>query len=100
MEISGERKRKVRKMATGRRWQSRLITCEITIAAIALLVVTFAGCTYFQELPEIQPDRFAPAAPDRSWIEAPGLRKEYALPPAPQSRAARVTVVTQQAAHD
>jgi outer membrane protein TolC len=94
MEISGEWKRKVLKtVGKRRRWQSRLSAREVAIATVALLVATFAGCTYFQEQPEIQPDRFAPPAPDRSWIEARSLRKEYAVPPAPQNGGAGVTVI-------
>ncbi|MBV8134237.1 MAG: TolC family protein [Deltaproteobacteria bacterium] len=94
MEISGgEQKRKVRKIGAGWLLRRRLITREIALAAVALLVATFAGCTYFREQPEIQPDRFAPPAPDRSWIEARSLREEYAVPPAPQRRGAGVTVI-------
>jgi outer membrane protein TolC len=93
MEISGERKRNVRKTAGGWHWWRRLLAREVAWAAGALLVATFAGCTYFQEQPEIEPDRFAPPASDRSWMEARSLRKEYAVPPAPQSLGARVAVI-------
>ena len=94
MEISDERERKVLKtVGKRRRWFSRLSARGFAIAAVALLVATFAGCTYFQEQPEIQPDRYAPPAPDRSWIEARSLRKEYAVPPAPQSGGSGVRVI-------
>ena len=93
METSEEQKRKVRKIRAGRRLRRRLITREIALAAVALFAATFAGCAYFQAQPEIQPDRFAPPAPDRSWIEARSLRQEYAVPPAPQRPGAGVTVI-------
>src|SRR5262249_5701495 len=93
MEISWERKRKVRKPAGGLRWQCRLMAGEVRLAAVALLVATVAGCTYFQEQPEIEPYRFAPPAPDRSWIETRTVRKEYAVPPAAQGLGSRVAVI-------
>src|SRR5215472_16372524 len=53
MEISTQRDRKVRRLAIGW-WYSRrrLITRQIVGAVVALLVASFAGCTYFQEQPE------------------------------------------------
>jgi outer membrane protein len=93
MEISWERKRKVCKTAGGLRWRCRLMAGEVRMAAVALLVATFAGCTYFQVQPEIEPDRFAPPAPDRSWTETRTVRKEYAVPPASQGLGSRVAVI-------
>jgi len=61
MEISGEQKMGE---TAGRRWPSRLTKRAVALAAVALLAATLAGCTYFQEQPEIEPDRFAPPAPD------------------------------------
>src|SRR5262249_26398104 len=89
MEISGQRKPKVRKMAAGR----QSFTREVAVAALALLVATLAGCTYFREQPEIDPNRFAPHSPDRSWTETRGLRSEYAVPAAPQGFGAHGAVI-------
>ena len=87
MAISAQSKRNSGWMACGR---PRMIVRSAVAATIAILA---AGCSYFEQQPEIQPDRYAPAASDRAWIAPAKMYNEYAVPTAPQDSRNRVTVI-------
>ncbi len=70
----------------------RLRRAPAAIAA-AVLAIACAGCTYFKEQPEIDPDQFAPAMSDRSWTPPSSASREYAVPPGTQEARARLTVI-------
>jgi len=86
MEISDQLHR-----TAGIRGHARARRAHLAIAAT--LAVGFAGCTYFADQPEIDPDRFAPAASDRSWGAPEKARYEYAVPAGMLQSGAHVTVI-------
>ena len=52
-------------------------------AALALgLAGWLIGCTYFEQQPEVNPDRWAPRSVEHSWTPPADSRREYAVPSA------------------
>jgi outer membrane protein len=53
----------------------------MSAAALTLgLAVGLAGCTYLEQQPEVDPDRFSPRGVDRPWVPSADQRQEYIVP--------------------
>jgi outer membrane protein len=72
----------------------KLISNPAPVAAALALAISFAGCSYMREQPEIQPDRYAPPASDQVWRPVAAARSQYAVPPAQLSMPPRAAAPT------
>ena len=58
------------------RWSKVMSAAALTLGLTAAL----AGCSYFEQQPEVNPNRFAPGAVDRPWVPLADQRQEYMVP--------------------